>query len=127
MTSRPTYPSEKRWGATRASPPPAAAGPRSPRSPEPPGGTQRDQRRAGRGELETRPGQRFRDEEDARVGIPTAATGEVFCAYADPWRRYEGSVGTFGGTSGKKLTINSSESGMELFAPPSPRCTGRIG
>ena len=58
---------------------------------------------------------RFRDEEDAWVGILTA-TGEVFCAGAD-LKDGEGSVGTFGGTFWEKPTINSFESGMELFKP----------
>ena len=58
---------------------------------------------------------RFRDEEDAWVGILTA-NGSVFCAGAD-LRDGEGSVGTFGGTFWEKPTINSFESGMELFKP----------
>ncbi len=58
---------------------------------------------------------RFRDEEDAWVGILTA-TGRVFCAGAD-LKDGEGAVGTFGGTFWEKPTINSFESGMELFKP----------
>ncbi len=59
---------------------------------------------------------RFRDEEEAWVGILTA-TGDVFCAGGD-LKDGEGSVGTFGGTFWeKKPTINSFESGMELFKP----------
>ncbi|BBX07974.1 enoyl-CoA hydratase/isomerase family protein [Mycolicibacterium aichiense] len=58
---------------------------------------------------------RFRDEEDAWVGILTA-TGDVFCAGGD-LKDGEGSVGTFGGTFWEKPTINSFESGMELFKP----------
>ena|ERR1700757_2064962 len=58
---------------------------------------------------------RFRDEEDAWVGILTA-NGSVFCAGAD-LRDGEGAVGTFGGTFWEKPTINSFESGMELFKP----------
>lgn len=58
---------------------------------------------------------RFRDDEDAWVGILTAA-GEVFCAGAD-LKDSAGSVGTFGGTFWEKPTINSFESGMELFKP----------
>ncbi|TGD88342.1 enoyl-CoA hydratase/isomerase family protein [Mycolicibacterium sp. CH28] len=58
---------------------------------------------------------RFRDEEDAWVGILTAR-GDVFCAGAD-LTDGEGSVGTFGGTFWEKPTINSFESGMELFKP----------
>jgi len=58
---------------------------------------------------------RFRDEEDAWVGILTA-NGTVFCAGAD-LKDGEASVGTFGGTFWEKPTINSFESGMELFKP----------
>lgn len=58
---------------------------------------------------------RFRDDEDAWVGILTA-TGDVFCAGGD-LKDGEGSVGTFGGTFWEKPTINSFESGMELFKP----------
>ncbi len=58
---------------------------------------------------------RFRDDEDAWVGILTA-TGEVFCAGAD-LTASAGAVGTFGGTFWEKPTINSFESGMELFKP----------
>ncbi|GAT13282.1 enoyl-CoA hydratase/carnithine racemase [Mycolicibacterium thermoresistibile] len=58
---------------------------------------------------------RFRDDEDAWVGILTA-NGEVFCAGAD-LKDSEGAVGTFGGTFWEKPTINSFESGMELFKP----------
>lgn len=58
---------------------------------------------------------RFRDDEDAWVGILTA-NGSVFCAGGD-LKDGEGSVGTFGGTFWEKPTINSFESGMELFKP----------
>ena len=58
---------------------------------------------------------RFRDDEDAWVGILTGA-GEVFCAGAD-LTDSAGAVGTFGGTFWEKPTINSFESGMELFKP----------
>ena len=58
---------------------------------------------------------RFRDEEEAWVGVLTA-NGDVFCAGAD-LKDGEGSVGTFGGTFWEKPTINSFESGMELFKP----------
>jgi enoyl-CoA hydratase/carnithine racemase len=58
---------------------------------------------------------RFRDDQDAWVGVLTAA-GDVFCAGAD-LKDGEGSVGTFGGTFWEKPTINSFESGMELFKP----------
>lgn len=58
---------------------------------------------------------RFRDDEDAWVGILTA-NGDVYCAGAD-LRDNEGAVGTFGGTFWEKPTVNSFESGMELFKP----------
>jgi enoyl-CoA hydratase/carnithine racemase len=59
--------------------------------------------------------EQFRDDEDAWVAILTA-NGEVYCAGAD-LKDGEGSVGTFGGTFWEKPTINSFESGMELFKP----------
>lgn len=59
--------------------------------------------------------ERFRDDEDAWVGILTA-NGDVFCAGGD-LKDGEGSVGTFAGTFWEKPTINSFESGMELFKP----------
>lgn len=59
--------------------------------------------------------ERFRDDEDAWVGIVTA-NGSVFCAGGD-LKDGEGAVGTFGGTFWEKPTINSFESGMELFKP----------
>lgn len=58
---------------------------------------------------------RFRDDEDAWVGI-LAANGTTFCAGAD-LKDSEGAVGRFGGTFWEKPTINSFESGMELFKP----------
>lgn len=58
---------------------------------------------------------RFRDDEDAWVGILTA-NGDVHCAGGD-LKDSEGVVGTFGGTFWEKPTINSFESGMELFKP----------
>ena len=58
---------------------------------------------------------RFRDAEEAWVGILTA-NGSVYCAGAD-LKDGEGAVGTFGGTFWEKPTINSFESGMELFKP----------
>lgn len=58
---------------------------------------------------------RFRDDEAAWVGI-LAANGDCFCAGAD-LRDSAGAVGTFGGTFWEKPTINSFESGMELFKP----------
>jgi enoyl-CoA hydratase/carnithine racemase len=58
---------------------------------------------------------RFRDEEDAWVAIVTGA-GRAFCAGAD-LRDGAGSVGTFAGTFWEKPTINSFESGWEIFKP----------
>jgi enoyl-CoA hydratase/carnithine racemase len=58
---------------------------------------------------------RFRDDEDAWVAILTA-NGSTFCAGAD-LKDSAGAVGTFGGTFWEKPTINSFESGMELFKP----------
>lgn len=58
---------------------------------------------------------RFRYDEDAWVGILTA-NGDVFCAGGD-LKDGAGAVGTFGGTFWEKPTINSFESGMELFKP----------
>ena len=58
---------------------------------------------------------RFRDDTDAWVAI-LAANGQTFCAGADLVDG-EGAVGTFGGTFWEKPTINSFESGMELFKP----------
>jgi enoyl-CoA hydratase/carnithine racemase len=58
---------------------------------------------------------RFRDDEGAWVAILTA-NGDVFCAGAD-LTDGAGSAGTFGGTFWEKPTINSFESGMELFKP----------
>src|SRR5438105_3246725 len=58
---------------------------------------------------------RFRDEEDAWVGIVTGA-GRAFCAGAD--LRGEGnSAGEFPGTFWEKPTQNSFESGWEIFKP----------
>ena len=58
---------------------------------------------------------RFRDEEDAWVGIVTGA-GRAFCAGAD-LRGGGNSAGTFPGTFWEKPTINSFESGWEIFKP----------
>jgi E-phenylitaconyl-CoA hydratase len=58
---------------------------------------------------------RFRDDEEAWVAILTA-NGDVHCAGGD-LKDSEGVVGTFGGTFWEKPTINSFESGMELFKP----------
>jgi E-phenylitaconyl-CoA hydratase len=57
----------------------------------------------------------FRDDEEAWVAILTA-NGPTFCAGAD-LKDGAGSVGEFGGTFWEKPTINSFESGMELFKP----------
>jgi E-phenylitaconyl-CoA hydratase len=59
--------------------------------------------------------ERFRDDLDAWVAILTA-NGSVYCAGGD-LKDGEGAVGTFGGTFWEKPTINSFESGMELFKP----------
>ena len=58
---------------------------------------------------------RFRDDEDAWVAIVTGA-GRAFCAGAD--LRGEGaSAGDFPGTFWEKPTMNSFESGWEIFKP----------
>jgi E-phenylitaconyl-CoA hydratase len=58
---------------------------------------------------------RFRDEEDAWVAIVTGA-GKAFCAGAD-LRDGAGSTGEFAGTFWEKPTLNSFESGWEIFKP----------
>ena len=58
---------------------------------------------------------RFREEEDAWVGIVTGA-GKAFCAGGDI-KDGAGSVGEFAGTFWEKPTINSFESGWEIFKP----------
>ena len=58
---------------------------------------------------------RFRDEEDAWVAIVTGA-GKAFCAGAD-MRDGQGSAGSFPGTFWEKPTVNSFESGWEIFKP----------
>jgi len=57
----------------------------------------------------------FRDDEDAWVAIMTG-TGKAFCAGAD-LKDGKGATGTFAGTFWEKPTINSFESGLELFKP----------
>ena len=57
---------------------------------------------------------RFRDDEDAWVAILTGS-GKAFCAGADI--KEGGAAGTFAGTFWEKPTINSFESGLELFKP----------
>ena len=57
---------------------------------------------------------RFRDDENAWVAIMTGA-GDAFCGGAD--LKEGGSTGTFAGTFWEKPTINSFESGLELFKP----------
>lgn len=57
---------------------------------------------------------RFRDDEDAWVAILTG-NGRAFCAGADV--KEGGAAGTFAGTFWEKPTINSFESGLELYKP----------
>jgi E-phenylitaconyl-CoA hydratase len=58
---------------------------------------------------------RFRDDEDAWVAIVTGA-GRAFCAGGD-LRDGVGSIGEFAGTFWEKPTVNSFESGWEIFKP----------
>ena len=58
---------------------------------------------------------RFRDEEDAWVGIVTGA-GRAFCAGADV-RDGAGATGEFAGSFWEKPTVNSFESGWEIYKP----------
>ena len=58
---------------------------------------------------------RFRDDEEAWVAIVTGA-GKAFCAGAD-LRGGAGATGEFGGTFWEKPTVNSFESGWEIYKP----------
>jgi enoyl-CoA hydratase/carnithine racemase len=58
---------------------------------------------------------RFRDEEDAWVAIVTGA-GRAFCVGAD-LHDGAGATGEFAGTFWEKPTVNSFESGWEIFKP----------
>jgi enoyl-CoA hydratase/carnithine racemase len=58
---------------------------------------------------------RLRDDEDAWIGILTGA-GESFCAGADLYDG-AGAVGTFAGSFWEIPTINSFESGLEVWKP----------
>jgi E-phenylitaconyl-CoA hydratase len=58
---------------------------------------------------------RFREDEDAWVAIVTGA-GKAFCAGADI-RDGTGATGEFAGTFWEKPTVNSFESGWEIYKP----------
>jgi E-phenylitaconyl-CoA hydratase len=58
---------------------------------------------------------RFRDEEEAWVAIVTGA-GRAFCAGAD-LSDGAGATGVFGGSFWEKPTVNSFESGWEIYKP----------
>jgi E-phenylitaconyl-CoA hydratase len=58
---------------------------------------------------------RFREEEDAWVGIVTGA-GRAFCIGAD-LHDIQGAAGEFRGTFWERPTVNSFESGWEIFKP----------
>lgn len=59
--------------------------------------------------------ERFRDDEEAWVGIVTGA-GRAFCAGAD-MRDGAGSAGTWPGSFWEIPTVNSFESGLEIWKP----------
>lgn len=59
---------------------------------------------------------RFRDDEDAWVGIVTGA-GRAFCVGADVRNPQGNPAGEFAGTFWEKPTTNSFESGWEIFKP----------
>jgi enoyl-CoA hydratase/carnithine racemase len=59
---------------------------------------------------------RFREDEDAWVAIVTG-TGRAFCAGADLRSETGSPVGEFAGTFWEKPTVNSFESGWEIFKP----------
>jgi enoyl-CoA hydratase/carnithine racemase len=59
--------------------------------------------------------ERFRDDEDAWIGIVTGA-GDSFCAGAD-MKEPGGSAGTWPGSFWEVPTINSYESGLEVWKP----------
>ena len=59
---------------------------------------------------------RFRDDEAAWVGIVTG-TGRSFCAGADLRSETGNPAGDFAGTFWEKPTVNSFESGWEIFKP----------
>jgi enoyl-CoA hydratase/carnithine racemase len=58
----------------------------------------------------------FLGDEEAWVGILTGAGDRAFCAGAD-LKDGAGAVGTFPGTFWEKPTVNSFESGLEVFKP----------